>query len=311
VINQQSLTPKRLFKDLFRGKQPGYIPFLPFNFSLACRLEQVPHEAFQTDPGIMVNALINSQKIFGFDVILTKVDLCLPGLVKNTEISAEAITEDIKTTVCLEATRRIKQTMDKQVVLACKITGPLSLIRNAGKPGEGDPGRAGTYTAEIARDAVLQIIKTVGEIGPDLILVEEEEVNQGSRYGFAETAALLEPLWNSIRYYNAEPLLVTSGISKSALELLSNDISGIVYTGEISANLDELAFLIQDKGVCVSLPLPAATFAGQFELLYEFVAQVKRHLGNRGVFACSPGEITPSISVEDMKNILHLLKELS
>lgn len=305
---KQPLTSKRLFKDLFRGKQLEYIPFLPYNFSLACRLEQVAPEEFQSDPGLMANALLNAGKILGFDVILTKVELELPGQTSNIETSVNKIKDNTKTSVCFEAMRRIKQTMDKKVTLACQISGPLSLTRAIWNQGEDRTGDVNPGRAEMARQAVLQIIKTIGEIGPDMILVSEEDLNPDTLGGTEEITAFLEPLWNSIRYYNSEPLLVTHSIDNEILNLICHDISGVIFPNGIDRKPEELALLNEATGTCFSFPIPKEVFAGQYQLLDGFLAGIKQHFGNKGIFTCSAGEIPPSIDVEDMKTILGLLK---
>jgi hypothetical protein len=306
------LGSKSIFKDLFRGKRLGTVPFLPYAFELAARMEQVALEELSGDPGLMVNALINAQKIIGGDAILTRIDMSLPESKKDRGVLADDFFLAGKPAVSLEATRRLKEIAGRQAVLACQITGPLTLARSFSVPGE-DVVNEGDMKSnlEIARQLVIKVIKMIGEIRPDLILVAEEEIMPETLGGEVAIAACLEPLWNTIRYYDAEPLLVVKNIDGRSLELLAGDVSGIIFLGGAGCGLEELASLHMEKGVCFGLPVPGEVFAGQHELLECFLSDIRSYFGGRGIFACSAGEIPPGTPVEHLKKVVDALKLLA
>ena len=63
-------TSKELVRGLFEHKDPEKVLFIPWVCSFAAKLEQVPVQTMLSDAGILSRALINAQKLFGYDVII-------------------------------------------------------------------------------------------------------------------------------------------------------------------------------------------------------------------------------------------------
>lgn len=253
------------------------------------------------DPGLMVNALVNTQRVIGGNAVLTRMDL-MPG---QTGAGADpANLSSGALSVFLEATRRLKKTINRQTILACQVTGPMSLARKvagAGMP-EGSGGAGG------ALQAVLKIIKMIGEARPDLILIEEDDLcPEGDGGG---EVSILDTVWNAIRYYDAEPLLVARNIGDMSLQILAENVSGIILlnnTGE--SDLEEIAFLHKSKGVSFGLPVPGEVFTGSYDQLDRFISDLDKYFGGKGVFACSAGEIPPGTSLECVRKVVDLLNK--
>ncbi len=298
---------KSVFKDLFRGRRLENVPFLPFIFELSARVEQVSPEHLQSDPGLMVNALLNTRQVTGVDVVLTRVDLSFAGQKNEVNFNAAELHRHGATAASLEATRRLREIVGRQAVLACQVTGPLTLAR--GCPGFQQAGGAFKQNVlESAQQAVLQVVKVIGETRPDLILIKEKEIVSETKDEISASAACLEPLWNTIRFYDAEPLLVSRKINSCSLDTLAGEVSGIVFAANFNCQLTELSRLHQEKGVCFGLPVPSEVFAGRHELLEGFLEDVRQTFDGRGVFACSAGEIPPDTRLESLKTVIGLLK---
>ncbi len=306
--NRRLISAKSIFKDLFRGKRLENVPFLPFIFELAARVEQVTTEQLQNDPGLMVNALLNTRQVTGVDVVLTRVDLSFSAQKSEGCGFTAELHRHGKAAVSLEATRRLREIIGKQAVLACQVTGPLTLARSYPGFQEAAAGEYEQSSLEAARQAVLQVIKVIGESRPDLILIKEKKIAPETAGEASATAACLEPLWNIIRFYDAEPLLVSQEIGGRTLDSLAGEVSGIVFSDSFDCRLSELSRLHQEKGVCFGLPLPGEVFTGRHELLDGFLDDIKEAFDGRGVFACSCGEIPPDTRLESLKTVAGLLK---
>src|SRR3989304_10076929 len=65
---------KELVRSLFQLRDLARVPFIPWVCSFAAQLEQIEMEAMLSDSGLLSRALINSQKLFGYDAIVNVFD---------------------------------------------------------------------------------------------------------------------------------------------------------------------------------------------------------------------------------------------
>ena len=68
---------KDLIRGLFELRDLPKVPFIPWVGSFAAQLEQIQIEIMLSDAGSLSRALINAQKLFGYDAIVAAFDLSL------------------------------------------------------------------------------------------------------------------------------------------------------------------------------------------------------------------------------------------
>lgn len=209
--------PRRRIKQFFRGTADPFIPFIPLVHNLAARIEQVPQERMWQDPGILANALVRTQQLFNFQAVTFNLDIRIPN----------------RAGVVTEAMRRAAPLVGRKAVFKVMLTGLLALSRAKG--------------ADTAMETALQTVKTLGENGVDLVAVDMED--WAANGAFQDAPAFLAPLWNTIRYYDAEPILMAQKV-KPCLEELSGELSGLVILG--APDEGELNFLNRLKAAWIS-----------------------------------------------------------
>ena len=71
AIGQSS---KELSRGLFELRDLARVPFIPWVCSFAAQLEQVEIEEMLSDAGLLSRSLMNAQKLFGYDAIVSVFD---------------------------------------------------------------------------------------------------------------------------------------------------------------------------------------------------------------------------------------------
>ena len=230
------LTPRQIIKVLLRGERPQRPLLLPIIFSLGAKLENLSLRDFQSNPTKIAKALMqirNFLKVDGlacyFDPFLeaealgcglhwqaegpptltsppfSGVDelrrkLCAPG-----EISGRG-----RIPVAREVVKRLKLMLKDEPALAVGVSGPLALAAQL-------QGReAGTEDipldlVEFAADVTAAVAKTFVEEGADVIFLMEQFFLNISAAACESWAALLDPIVNVIRFYEALPVLRIDG----------------------------------------------------------------------------------------------------
>jgi uroporphyrinogen-III decarboxylase len=323
---------KQLVKNLFEGKDTSQIPFIPWISSFAAKLEQVPVQKMLSDPGILSKALINSQKLFGYDAIINIFD---PGLEAEAcgcklkwpdngtlpVVASHPLNEGLsiadmdiaglekkgRLPVVIEATKRLNIIKGKDVAIACLVTGPLTLAGHL---------KGQDILADLRQnnDEALEIIETTGsivlnlcrvycELGVDLIVIVEELFGQASPEVIQAVASPLHSLWNVVKYYNVHSIILSKGCRKEHLEpICSLGPDGVAISGDFSdKKLGEIAKRFNCYYAC-NIPLPSLSGT-------EFLADCLSNK-NKGYFLSTNWEIPYTTNVNDMHEIMRIIRDV-
>lgn len=267
--------PRRRLKQFFRGMTDPFIPFIPQVHNLAARIEQVSPDRMWQDAGVLANALLHTQQLFNLQVITFNLDIRIPG----------------RPIMITEAMRRAAPLLGKKAAFKAILTGLLELSRTKG--------------IAIAMETALSAVKTLGENGIDLVAVYME--NLAAEGAIRDAPAFLNPLWNTIRYYDAEPILVVEEI-KPCLEEISGDLSGLVVLGPPDqGELNLLGQIKENSGICLGFPIPTAALEGNLTALEQFLTATYAALGNKGIFLVSSGEIPADTPINHLQELLGVI----
>lgn len=262
---------RKQIKQFFRGRGDSFIPFMPLVNRIAARINQVTPEQMWQDPGILANTLLRSQQLFNLPAITFTLDLTAAG----------------RTAVVTEAVRRAAQLVGQKAAFNIVVTGLLPLATQMG--------------VNSAVENALAAVKSLGEAGVDLVAVD------GGDLVFTDIPAFLNPLWNTVRYYDAEPILVVNRTNPILAELAS-ELSGLIIMGAPAEG--ELAFLAQirdDNGICLGFPVPLTAFAGNLRALEELLKIFVSTLGPKGIFLVSSGEVPADTPVNQLQEIIGVI----
>ena len=71
---EKEITPKKLVRGAFESADLPRLPFIPWIFTHAARLEQIPVKRMYNDPTQYVKCLQNTRKLYGYDAIVGSFD---------------------------------------------------------------------------------------------------------------------------------------------------------------------------------------------------------------------------------------------
>jgi uroporphyrinogen-III decarboxylase len=324
-------TSKELVKDLFEGKSPNRVPFMPWVCSFAAKLEQVPVKTMFSDAGILSRALINSQKLFGYDAIINILDSSLEAeaigcevewpdneslpLVIGHPLSDGKYLEDLDTSdiekkgripIVLEATKRLIIIKGKEVAIAGVITGPLTLARHLkGDAFLNNLNRGDYETEELIEEAgsiCLRMCRTYCEIGVDMVIVAEELLGQMSPETINIAASSLRSIWNVSEFYNVNTLIISKDCDDKQIEpILDLNANGVAISGNIDYSVLKekalerncaYAWNIQDSALL-------GTDSQSAESINEYIT-----LKDKGFFLSTEWEVPYKTNVNRMHEIM-------
>ena len=281
---------KELVRSLFQLRDIANVPFIPWVCSFAAQLEQVEVETMLSDAGSLSTALINSQKLFGYDAIINvfdssleaeacgcKVDWsedkALPRVVSHP-LSEGAGIEDIdisgfekrgRLPAVLEATKRLSIIRGKEVAVIGVITGPLTLARHL--KGESfltdlsqSPDEA-KKVITLAGNIGLKLCRTYCESGVDAIVIAEEMLGQINLNQFQAVAAPLRSIWNVARFYNVHSLILSKRWRPEHIEpILALQADGVALSGDI--DYTKLSSAALKRKSCYARSIPGSALLG-------------------------------------------------
>jgi hypothetical protein len=230
----RALTSKQLVRRLFEGADLPRPPVIPWVFSHAARLEQVPLRRMYAEPTQYVRCLQSARKLYGYDAIIGGFDPSIEAEIagcpvawggdydtpvtrpipsfdfsKLDSIDVEGAGRKGRLGTVIESLRRINTVLGASVGLAAVITGPLSLAaaltgKDMIKELEEKPEPA-AGAVEAAAGFILKVAQVYCQLELDIIVIAERLMPAG-RPGWL--SSLFTPLVNTVRFYNACSVLL-------------------------------------------------------------------------------------------------------
>ncbi|KUO77145.1 MAG: hypothetical protein APF81_21545 [Desulfosporosinus sp. BRH_c37] len=301
----RSSNVKNSFRKMFGRIRQESLPFLPRTLSLAAKIEQVSLDQLLSHPEQMSKALRNTKRVIGTDAILVPISFSVPVLQNTPYNSSDFFTAGV-TENMLEVIRHLKA---DQEYVACLIPGPVSTVQKIFAQHEAPDPELYLRTVRALCQGILEITRIIGEARPDLIVIQERKLPE-SLLDEHCVFELLDPVFATIGYYNAEPILSVSDISWSLLQRLAESAKGIILTQNVleDYSLTDLSELQRETGTCFGLQLPEEIYFGQNHLLEKFCSDVLACFEGRGVFACSMDEVPINCPIEYLQIIAQTLR---
>ena len=239
-------TPRQIIKALLRGEHPQRPLLLPIIFSLGAKLENLSLRDFQSNPTKIAKALLQIRSFLKVDGLACYFDPFLEAealgcwlnwqaeIPPTLECPQSAGVDELRRNLCApeeissrgripvarDVVRRLKVMLKDEPALMVGVSGPLVLATQL-------QGRqAGTEAipldlVEFAADVTAAVAKTFVEEGADLIFLMEKFPQKISAAACESWAALLDPIINVIRFYDALPVLRVDGAITPDLLLLA------------------------------------------------------------------------------------------
>lgn len=245
---------KEAFKALFQGQPTRPVPFIPLIYTYASKVMQLTVKEQLTDPTKLALSLQRAQRLFNYDAVVCNFDTTLeaealgcavnwsddgPAIASPTPRSASelekiALEKGGRVPTVLEATRRLKMTVGREMPLLAGVTGPCALAFNL-KGAQGDLV-ADRSMLEDSVKVMVKMVKAFCDLGCDGILVTDDVMGLCPPDVLLGVAEILTPVWNLCEYYQAPVVIITRSnmdTAKAALKLGAKGISLGCDIGEL------------------------------------------------------------------------------
>lgn len=311
------------------------VPFIPWVSNFAAQLEQIQVKAMLSDAGLLSRALLNTQKLFGYDAIVNifdpsleaeacgcKIDWsedgALPRVVSHP-LSEGATIEDLdisnfetqgRIPAVLEATKRINIIRGKEVAIIGIITGPLTLARHLkGEVFVTDLNQGAEEAMKVitlAGNIGLKLCRRYCELGVDVVVIAEEMLGQIQPDLCQVVNAPLRSIRNVARFYDVHSLILSRGCSERHIEpILGLQADGVAIAGDIDyAQLRDAAL---KRNYCYARSIPDSilldTPSGVSDFIKDFLSARRR-----GSFLSTEWEVPYAANVNNMHEVMRIVR---
>lgn len=328
------LTSKKLVRGAFESVELPRLPFIPWVFTHAARLEQMPMRRMFRDPTQYVKCLQNAQKLYGYDAIISSFDSSLEAEIcgcpvvwkgdyetpvasphptgdfgQITDITAENISRLGRLGTVIESFRRIKMVSGLTMAMVAVVTGPLTLT--ASRLGRNllqdltENQEATKKATKATAGFLLKVIQSYCQLELDIITIADRLIPLLSPTHLSWLRSIFSPILNTIRFYNAFSILLPG---ESSPDNLANLID-LGFDGVVAAGIDLNTWnKIKGGRTCIlGKAVPSRLFtAGQKELQEYLEIHLLARI-ERGVFLTTDWEVpaeTPADNIHLVMNII-------
>jgi len=328
------ITPKRLVRGVFESADLPRLPFIPWVFTHAARLEQIPVRRIFADPTQYTKCLQNAQKLYGYDAIISSFDSSLemeicgcpinwrgdyeePAVRPNPEfdlgrlkdINIESAVKTGRFGTVMESLRRINRVVGPNLALAAVINGPLTLI--AGLTGR-DPLKdfaerpeEAIKATEAAAEFLLKVVQVYCQLELDVVAIVERLIVSCSPDQLSRLRSTFSPIVNMVRFYNAFSILLPGESSPNNItNLLDLGFDGIVATG-IAVNTWHK---IRNGHSCIlGKAIPARLLNSGLRELQTYLETYLPERTEPGVFLTTDWELSPETPPDNVHLVMNMI----
>jgi uroporphyrinogen-III decarboxylase len=327
-------TPKGLVRGAFESADLPRLPFIPWIFTHAARLEQIPIQKIYAEPTQYTKCLQNARKLYGYDAIISSFDASLeaeicgcpidwggvyetPTIRPNPEFNFGTLDqinlEDAAKTgrfgTVIECLRRMKMVVGSNLALAAVISGPLTLKaavtgRDLVKDFAEKPEET-IRTIEAASRFLLKIVQVDCQLELDVIVFTEKLVASCPTDQFSWLRSTLSPVVNTVRFFNAFSLLLSDETSPDSItRLLDLGFDGIVASGiDVNTWRD-----IRDGRPCIlGKAIPGRLLNSNPGELRTYLETNLPESAETGVFLTTDWELPPETPTDNIHLVMSMI----
>jgi uroporphyrinogen-III decarboxylase len=329
------LTAKQLVRGAFESADLPRLPFVPWIFTHAARLEQVPVRRMYADPTQYTRCLQNAQKLYGYDGIVSNFDASLeaeiggrpvkwrgdyeapvissdPGFdyIRLNSINVENAVKTGRFGTVIESLRRINKVAGPNLALVAVVSGPFTLMANlTGHDCLRDFKEKPQETMrhiESAAGFLLKVVQVYCQLELDIIAISESLLPLFPPAHLLWLRSVFSPVLNTIRFFNAFSLLLPG---QSSPENVTN-LLDVGFDGVVAAGIDKDTWQkIKGGRSCVlGRAIPADVLNSGVKEIQEYL---RKHLPGEkepGIFLTTEWEVpaeTPPEYINLVMNTIH------
>ena len=330
------ITPKQLVRGVFESADLPRLPFIPWVFTHAARLEQIPVRRIFTDATQYTKCLQNAQKLYGYDAIISSFDSSLEmeicgcpiswkgdyeapvarpnpefNLGRLRDINIEGAAKTGRFGTVIESLRRISRVAGSNLALAAVVNGPLTLIAGlTGKDPIKDfaerPGEA-IGAIEAAAEFLLKVVQVYCQLELDVIVITEKLMSFYSPVQLSCLRSTFSPIVNMVRFYNAFSILLPGESSPHNISnLLDLGFDGIVAPG-IDVNTWNK---IRGGRPCIlGKAIPTRLLNSGLRELQTYLEIYLPERNEPGVFLTTDWELPPETSPDNVHLVMKMISK--
>jgi uroporphyrinogen-III decarboxylase len=330
----KDITSKKLVRGVFESADLPRLPFIPWIFTHAARLQQIPIQRMFSDPTQYVKCLQNTRKLYGYDAITGSFDPSLEmeicgcpiswrgdyetpaasprpdfdlGSLNSIDVEGAGKTGRFGTVI--ESLRRINMVSGPNLALAATVSGPLTIT--AGLTGR-DPVRDFTDRPEETVKAVeasavflLKVVQVYCQLQLDIIAVVDTPMADVPSVHLPRLKSTLSPIVNTIRFYNAYSVLLPGEPSPENLTgLIDLGFDGIVAP---EVDLNTWNQLKGGRPCTLGKAIPSGVLTSNKEELQGYMETLLRGGTAQGVFLTTDREVPPDTPPENIHLIMNMI----
>ncbi len=327
----RDITPKKLVRGAFESAELPRLPFVPWIFTHAAKLEQANMRNIFDDPTQFSRCLQNTRKLYGYDAITASFDPSLEleicgspigwqgdfetpvarpdsdfDFSRLKEIDVESAGKTGRFGTVIESLRRINMVSGKNIALAAVVSGPLTVA--AGLTGRDliqdfskEPEQA-ARAIEAAAAFILKVVQVYCGLQLDIIAIADRLIATCPDALLSQLQSSLSPVLNTIRFYNAFSVLLPGDTTPGKL-------SDIINLGFDAITVDIM--LIEDwKDIRGSRPcvlghaIPSRLLVSGGKELTDYLEGFLPKTGETGVFLTTDWEVPPDTPPENFHQVM-------
>ena len=324
------MNAKTAFKNTFKLVPSERPVFIPFVYSLAAKIEQIPLREIYSDAGYYVHALEEAYSLFNYDGIVNHYDSVLEAEAFGCEVTwpgeyqAPSISNRDKVAwrdadprnsnrikILLEATKRIGITWGKKVPVIGVMTGPCSLLNVIMGDEEGRQQIDAQEAISLVESFLTKMTRQMCELRLDALFYREDQLDaqfykEIERHSKAY-AAVYATQFNLTRHYNAFPALVVADADIKTVEEVCDLLrpAALIFSGANMAMDALLALkrLSRTQKVSIGLPLPMGDETALWRHLDLYESLIHEE-GSEGLFYVSDGEVPYNMPLEIFHDLM-------
>jgi len=328
-----AFSSKQLVRGVFEGADLPRLPVIPWVFTHAARLEQVPVRRMYSDPSQYVKCLQNSRKLYGYDAIISCFDASLeaeicgctvtwgndnecpvisPGPAVDFNRIASIGQEDIEKAgrfrTVIESFRRINMVSGPTLAMTAVVTGPVALTSSIlGK----DPVRAFTENPdeakrniELAAGFLLKQIQVYCQLEPDIIAVADSMIPLLPPEHLVWLNSALSPILNTVRFYNAFSVLLPGELPHDPASLVDLGFDGLVVPEIYFDSWDKIR---NGRNCILGIAVPSPVLTGGKHELQQYLESNLSGRPGQGIFLTTGWEVPPNTPPDNIYLVMKMV----
>jgi uroporphyrinogen-III decarboxylase len=329
-------TSKKLVRGAFESADLPRLPFFPWIFTHAARLQQIPLRRMFTDPTQYTKCLQNAQKLYGYDGIVGSFDSSLeaeicgrpvkwgadyevpvvtpdPGFDFNRlkDVNVEGAAKTGRFGTVIESLRRINKVVGANLALAAVVSGPLTLVATlTGRVPLHDlteePEKAMRYI-ESAAGFLLKVVQVYGQLELDVIAIADRLISHLSPDHLSWLRSVFSPVINTVRFYNACSILLPGESPPENITCLLD----LGFDGIVAFGIDATTWQRMKNGHSRVLgkAIPAPVLNSGAKEIKDYLDKYVPEKIEPGVFLTTDWEVPAATAPENIQLIMNLVSK--